>query len=152
MILSAAVFAMSLTRFALSLVCSFAIEARRTMPMTKLDQVLRAVRNGNFEFEKPEGKKGSSSSTTTTTRSGASPKKAAAPQVQPKEESATSSASSSQARAEDVSRTCVESRFANKQRDEDKPLLTFFGDFFFSLHPPPALFRRDLFPLVSGGC
>ena len=83
------------------------------MPMTKLDQVLRAVRNGNFEFERQESKKGTA---TATTRSGASPKKAAAPQVQPKEESAASSASSSQAKAEDVSKTFGESRSAHNRK------------------------------------
>ena len=87
------------------------------MPMTKLDQVLRAVRNGNFEFERQESKKGTA---TATTRSGASPKKAAAPQVQPKEESAassaSSSASSSQAKAEDVSKTFGESRSAHNRK------------------------------------
>jgi len=81
--------------------------------MTKLDQVLRAVRNGNFEFERQESKKGTA---TATTRSGASPKKAAAPQVQPKEESAASSASSSQAKAEDVSKTFGESRSAHDRK------------------------------------
>lgn len=81
--------------------------------MTKLDQVLRAVRNGNFEFERQDSKKGTA---TTTTRSGASPKKAAAPQAQPKEESAASSASSSQAKAEDVSKTFGESRSAHTRK------------------------------------